>query len=91
MPPETEIKKADMCYSSTTTKRTNLILELTKVRFASAHLPKDHFATAYIRYTVWIITNSVHYENVLCVTLHGNEVTLIFETKSPKSRETKIP
>lgn len=47
MPPGTEIKKADMCYSSDTTKRTNLILELTKVRFAGGHLPKDHFATAY--------------------------------------------
>lgn len=34
MPSGTEIKKADMCYSSDTTKRTYLILELTKVRFA---------------------------------------------------------
>lgn len=47
MPLETEIKKVDMCYSSATTKRTNLILELTKVKFASDHLPKDHFATEY--------------------------------------------
>lgn len=47
MPPGTEIKKADMCYSSDITKRTNLILELTKVRFAGGHLPKDHLATAY--------------------------------------------
>lgn len=47
MPLETEIKKVDMCYSSATTKRTNLILELTKVKFASDHLSKDHFATEY--------------------------------------------
>lgn len=61
------MKKADMCYSSDTTKRTNLILELTKVRFAGGHLPKDHFTTAHQIFVIDYLNFVLRFELSLTV------------------------